>query len=141
MRITVCGSMTNFGKMVQLRDELVEYGHLVIIPEPAECSHLDAIAKGSYVDTYKLKIQYNYIRNHCGNILKSDCVLVANYTKNGLENYIGGNTFLEIGFAHVMGRPIYLVRPIPKIGYFYHEIRAMKPSILNDDLTVFRKSS
>ena len=139
MRITICGSMANYGKMVRLKDQLVGYGHVVTIPEPAQCRHINLISKGTYVDSYRLKVRYNYIRNHCGCIIQSDCIVVANYDKGGYQNYIGGNTFLEIGFAHVMGRPIYLIKPIPKIDLYYQEILAMRPKVLNDSLAVFRK--
>lgn len=63
-----------------------------------------------------------------------DAVLVANYEKNGITGYIGGNTFLEIGFAHVLNQRIYLLNPIPEIPYYKSEIEAMRPVIINDDL-------
>lgn len=131
--------MTNYGKMVCIRDELASYGHEVFIPEPALCKHLDQINSGNYVDTSKIKIKYDYIRGHCGNIIKSDCILVANYDKNGVLNYVGGNTFLEIGFAFIIGRKIYLVNPIPLIEYYFQEIKAMKPTVLHGNFSVFFK--
>jgi hypothetical protein len=131
--------MTNYGKMVCLRDNLTGFGHEVFIPEPALCRHLEQINKGNYIDTCTLKIKYDFIRGHCGNIIKSDCILVANYDKNGIKNYVGGNTFLEMGFAFVMGRKIYLVNPIPDVEFYYQEIKAMKPIILKGKLSVFSK--
>ena len=41
----------------------------------------------------------------------ADAVLVLNIDKNGIKNYIGGNTFLEIGFAHVLDQKIFLLKP------------------------------
>ena len=60
------------------------------------------------------KIKNDVIRDYYQKIDKSDCILVLNLTKNGIENYIGGNTFLEIGFAHVLGKKIYLYNNIPQ---------------------------
>lgn len=34
-------------------------------------------------------------------ICGSDAILVLNYDKKGIKNYIGGNTLMEMGFAHV----------------------------------------
>lgn len=134
MKITVCGSMTNYGRFVVLKRELESMGHCVILPEPASCVSKNQIQVGKYIDTYKLKIKYDYIRKHFANILLSDCILVANYEKSGVKNYIGGNAFLEIGFAYFINKPIFLLNPVPKIKYYYHEIKAMKPVILVGDL-------
>jgi len=51
-----------------------------------------------------------------------------------VQNYIGGNTFLEMAFAHILDKPIYLQNPIPEILY-KDEIIAMQPIILNGDLS------
>lgn len=126
--------MSNYGKFVELRKELEALGHVVILPEPAICVHEKEIELGSYVDTYKLKLKYDYIRKHFANIMISDCVLVANYDKNSVKNYIGGNSFLEIGFAYFINKPTFLLNPIPKIDYYYHEIKAMKPMVIRGNL-------
>jgi hypothetical protein len=54
--------------------------------------------------------------------------------KNGIKNYIGGNTFLEMGFAHVLNQKIFLLNPIPEIPFYKTEIEAMRPVVLNGDL-------
>jgi predicted RNA-binding protein with PUA domain len=59
--------------------------------------------------------------------------LVVNEDLNNVEGYIGGNTFLEMGFAHVLNKKIFLLNPIPEMGY-EDEIVAMKPVVLNNDL-------
>lgn len=64
----------------------------------------------------------------------ADAILVANYAKHGIENYIGGNTFLEMGFAHVLNQKIFLLNPIPDMPYYKTELVAMKPEIINGDL-------
>jgi predicted RNA-binding protein with PUA domain len=62
-----------------------------------------------------------------------DAILILNLEKNGIKGYIGGNTFLEMGFAHVLNKKIFLLNPISEMGY-EDEIVAMKPVILNGDL-------
>lgn len=64
----------------------------------------------------------------------ADAILVANFDKNGIKNYIGGNTLMEIGFAHVLNQKIFLLNPIPEIKYYKSEIEAVKPVIINGDL-------
>ena len=57
-----------------------------------------------------------------------------NLDKHGVKNYIGGNTFLEMGFAHVLNQKIFLLNPIPDMPYYKTEITAMKPVIIDCDL-------
>ncbi len=71
------------------------------------------------------------IKEHWDKIRVSDAILVLNFDRNGIDNYIGGNTFLEIGFAYVLGKKIYLLNPIPDIPLYSAEIIGMKPTILH----------
>jgi hypothetical protein len=64
-----------------------------------------------------------------------DAVLVLNLDKNGVKNYIGGNTLMEIGFAHVLNQKVFLYNPIPDIPYYKTEIEAVQPVIINGDLS------
>jgi len=59
---------------------------------------------------------------------------MTNYDKNGTTNYIGGNSFLEAAFAHVLNKKLYFLFDIPEMGYS-DELRAMQPVILNGDLS------
>lgn len=126
--------MTNYGKMVSLKNELVALGHKVEIPSPVCCRHEDLIEQGKYVDTYRIKQKYNFINKYYENIVNCDAILIANYTKNGIDNYVGGNSFLEIGFAHILGKRIFMINHIPKIPFYFEEIKAMKPIILDGNL-------
>ena len=56
-----------------------------------------------------------------------------NYEKRGIKNYIGGNVFLEIGFAHVLGKKIFLLNEIPDM-FYKDEIESMDPIVLKGNL-------
>jgi nucleoside 2-deoxyribosyltransferase len=58
---------------------------------------------------------------------------VANYDKKGISGYIGGNTFLEMGYAFVLGKPIFLLNKIPDISYT-SEIEGMDPIVIYNNL-------
>lgn len=87
----------------------------------------------------KLKLIHKYehdaMREHWSVIQHSDAVLVLNYDKHGIAGYIGGNSFLEMGFAYMLHKPLYLLNPIPKMPYYETEIIAMKPVVINGDLS------
>jgi hypothetical protein len=58
-----------------------------------------------------------------------------NHDKNGISNYIGGNSFLEMGFAYVQNKKIFLLNGIPDIALIRQEIEAMTPIVLDGDLS------
>lgn len=69
----------------------------------------------------------------------ADAVIVINLDKNGIKNYIGGNTLMEIGFTHVLNQKIFLLNPILDIPYYKTEIEAVNQTILNGDLSLLMK--
>ena len=66
-------------------------------------------------------------------IASIDAVLVLNYTKNNIDNYIGGATFLEMYDAFRLGKTIYMINDIPN-GLLKDEIIGFNPIIINGDL-------
>ncbi len=88
-------------------------------------------------ETLKLDEKYHHdaIRVHYAVIEKSDAILVLNYEKYGIPGYVGGNSFLEMGFAYILRKPIFLLNPIPHIPYYETEIIAMRPTVIDGDLS------
>lgn len=87
----------------------------------------------------KIKIDHKFkrdaIRAHWHVIKECDAILVLNYDKNDIQNHIGGNTFLEMGFAHVLDKKIFLLNPPPENCPYITEILAMKPFVINGELS------
>lgn len=135
MRVGIIGSMHFTERMVEVRDKLNKLGHDAFITE----LHKTFIGK---TDAEKEKIKIHQknnkdaIREFWNAMQGADAVLVLNYDKNGVENYIGGNTLMEIGFAHVLNQKIFLLNPVPEIPYYKSEIEAVKPVIINGDLSL-----
>jgi nucleoside 2-deoxyribosyltransferase len=134
MKITICASVAFSKEIVEIRNKLIKLGYQVIIPENVEDYASGSKAPETWQELADKKIAGNLIQEYFNEIGSSDCVLILNYTKNNIENYIGGNSFLEMGFAHVQNKPIYLLNPIPEMSYT-DEIMAMKPIVINGDLT------
>ncbi|MBS3127178.1 hypothetical protein J4228_03365 [Candidatus Woesearchaeota archaeon] len=89
------------------------------------------------IEKIKLHQKYNMdaIREFWNMMQGADAVLVLNYDKNGIQNYVGGNTLMEIGFAHVLNQKIFMLNPVPEMPYCKTEIEAVKPIILNGDFS------
>ncbi len=133
MKIGVAGSMQHTEKMLEIVKQLQAMGHEAWTSKFAD----GYIGKDdAQKEEIKLDHKYNYdaIREFWKPMQGSDALIVANYDKHGIKNYIGGNAFLEMGFAHVLNQKIYLMNPIPDMPYYGTEIIAMKPVVLNGDL-------
>ena len=133
MKIVICGSMTFVKKMAEVGNNLEKLKHKIILPKFTEeyikIGNLDKI----HFESVKNKINHNLIKDYFNEINNADGVLIVNEDKNGIKNYIGGNSFLEMGFAHALSKKIFLLNQIPEIS-FKEEIEAMQPIILNGDL-------
>ena len=134
MTITLCYSMQFSDRTAEIKTQLEHSGHLVFISS-FHTEYVEQTPEEIEKRKLKHKNENDAIGEHWRHINNSDCILVLNYTKNNIENYIGGNVFLEMGFAYVLGKPIYLLNPIPKMPFYETEIIAMKPIIINNDLT------
>lgn len=82
------------------------------------------------------KKNLNLIGRHLDHIDKSDAILVVNMTKGKKKNYIGANTFLEIGFANYRKKKIYFLNPIPGQSYILDEIQTAEPIVLQGNLSL-----
>lgn len=140
MKIVICGSLNFTHEIKKLADDLAKLGFDVSIPISSE-----KILNGEFLldeiknekekgDLHKRAIKYDSIRAYFNVIKNSDAVLIANFDKNNIKNYIGGNSFLEMGFAHILNKKIFLLNEIPSMIYS-DEIKTMQPVILSNDLS------
>ena len=133
MKIGVAGSMQYTERMMELCEQLEKMGHTVFMSKfgPQFVGKTD-----EEKEKIKLEQKYNHdaIREFWKAMESADALLVANFDKHGVKNYIGGNAFLEMGFAHVLNQKVYLLNPIPKMPYYETEIVAMRPVVINGDL-------
>jgi len=140
MKIVICGSIEFTPKIKEVADILTGYGHEVDIPLSSQRIINGELTLEEFKKEKQLngngalrKIKDDVIKRYYNIIKASDAILVLNLEKNGTANYIGGNTFLEIGFAHVLNKPVYLYNDIPDTSYT-DEIKAMQPVLLSGDL-------
>lgn len=99
-------------KMAEIRDQLIRLGHDAFVTD----LHKSMIGKNAdEIEKIKLHQKNNMdaIREFWNAMQGADAVLVLNYDKNGINNYVGGNTLMEIGFAHVLKQRIFMMNPIP----------------------------
>lgn len=134
MRIGVIGSMQYTERMLAVRDDLIGLGHDAFVTTLA--SHF--VGKSDEEKEYikiEQKNNQDAIREFWHLMQGADAVLVLNLDKHGIPHYIGGNTLMEIGFAHVLHQKIFLYNPIPEIPYYKSEIEAVRPIVIYGDVS------
>lgn len=141
MKISIVGSLDFAQEMKEIAEKLLGLGFEVDLPPTAKMilenkisSEQIKIEKEAGVFSQRV-VESDAIRRYWNIIQNSDAVLVVNFDKKGIKGYIGGNSFLEMGFAHVLNKKIYLLNQIPVMGY-KDEIEAMQPIVLNGDLNI-----
>lgn len=131
MLITICMSMLLSHRLPALCAQLEAAGHQTLTPVDTENFDYE---RASTVERAAQKREYDLIREHWRKIQRSDAILVVNEDLPGHPRHIGGNTFLEMGFAHVLELPIYMMQPPPDTSYA-SEMLAMDPIVLHGDLS------
>ena len=151
MMITICASIQFWPQIVEVEKQLEALGREVLIP-PHEVPNKEGemipveeyyrirkemVDRGESIDwVWDRKEQA--IRWHLDKVNKADVILVLNYDKNGIVNYIGGNTLIEIGVAFWLNKPIYLYNPIPENISYFEEIKGMRPIVINGNLNLIK---
>jgi len=139
MKIVICASISFTNKIKEVAEQLSEKGYDVEIPLTSQRIINGELTLEEFYKEQKngdgalRKIQDGVIKRYYEIIKNSDAVLVINMDKNGIENYIGGNTLIEMAFAHVLDKKVFLLNPIPEISY-KDEIMAMRPIVLDGNL-------
>ncbi len=132
MKIFVICSKKFYEKIPKIKEVLEVKGHVVTLPNgydnPAD------------EDRYRNSGSFEHAKWKAGMFARSveiiggqDAVLVLNFAKNGVENYIGGATFLEMYDAFRLGKKIFIYNPIPA-GILADEIIGFAPVLIGGDL-------
>lgn len=146
MRIVLCGSLTFQKEFDEIKASLEKSGHVVLTSDTAEEAKKKGIADiKKWLEQMKkfendrfVRFTAEKIKSHLEKIKSSDAILVVNLDKNGVKNYIGASTLMEIGYAFEHGKRIFILNPLNESLSGAEEIMAMKPSILNGRLEMIR---
>lgn len=127
--------MTAAKEMVAVETKLQALGHEVVLPHFTHEYATMQLEQETHSESVKNKLEHDLIRKYYDLIKDGDAILVLNADKKNIPGYIGGNSFLEMGFAHILQKPTYLLNDIPDMIYT-DEIKAMNPIIINGDLSL-----
>ena len=133
--MAICGSIKFYDDMVNAQKKLEKMGHVVLMPTKAKGVDYWAEDNKARVEAKK---KFEFIGEHFDKIENSDAVLIVNVTKKEIKNYIGANTFLEMGFAYYQKKKIYTLNPLPNQFYIIDELLTFDPVVLNGKLDAIK---
>jgi hypothetical protein len=128
MKITIHASLDFKDKMLASKRYFEQFNECeVILPELERYQYI----RDEYGDDIKFtEIKNKLTKQNIKNVEIADSLLILNYPHRGYENYIGGNSFLEMVIAFYLGKTIYLLNEIPKNMPYTEEIKALKPIVI-----------
>lgn len=131
MKIFIICSKNFYNLIPPIKEELESFGHEVTLPNCYEHPETESLYRGTPNHAnWKSKMI-----KHSEEVIKQmDAVLVLNYTKNDIQNYIGGATFLEMYDAFRLDKKIFMMNDIPDL-LLKDEIIGFNPVVINGDLS------
>ncbi|MFI5275593.1 MAG: hypothetical protein ACHQT5_02095 [Candidatus Saccharimonadales bacterium] len=138
--ITICSSASFYKQAVDVEDQLTKLGYNVIIPITAirmkESGDFDVSHyKTWFADANDYHKKAELMRGHFAKVEQGDAILVLNFEKHGVKNYIGGNVLMEMSLAFWLKKPIFILNELPEGSTFEEEIKGMGPIILHGDIS------
>jgi hypothetical protein len=133
MKIFIICSKKFYDKIPEIKDTLEKNNHKITLPNCFK----DPETESRYRETGReehAKWKSNMFKNSIIEIEKQDAVLVLNFEKDEIKNYIGGATFLEMYDAFKLNKKIFLYNDIPE-GILKDEIIGFNPIIINGNLS------
>lgn len=133
MKIFIACSKYFYNKIEKIVEVLKKNGHNISYPnsydDPFAEEKIKKMGEEGHV-VWKSKM----MAKDKENIFPMDAILVLNFKKNEIPNYIGGATFLEIYKAWELKKKIFFYNPLPECS-FTDELTGMGPIVLNGDLS------
>lgn len=141
MKIFICGRMYFAKEMLEVRKKLEEMGYAVEVPcDTQKFVDEPQFTTDNHEENYQHCLENDIIRKSFNSIAESDAILILNYSKNGVNGYVGASSLMEIGLAYHLNKKIFLLYPPPPVkeAKYSHEILIMQPIILNGDLDLIK---
>ena len=134
MKLLIICSTHFYDKLADIKKYLEKEEIEVVVPNEFGEVEPTLATEEEYKAFYKE--MYYMSRNKIKNV---DAVLVLNFTKKGITNYIGASTFLEMYEAFMNDKKIFIFNGYPEI-MLKEEIIGFDPIIINGNLDLIIKS-
>lgn len=133
MKIFIICSKRFYDKIPKIKEDLEGLGHNITLPNCYDNPETEDNYRKMGGEEHALW-KADMFRHSIDVIDANDAVLVLNFEKNKIKNYVGGATFLEMYDAFRLKKKIYMYNDIPD-GILKDEIIGFGPIILNSNLS------
>lgn len=129
MKVLVHSSLDFDKELVSVKDFIEDSDKVeIILPELTRYQHIRDVEGDDETFT---KIKNRLTIENMKNVEICDALLILNYSHRNIENYVGGNSFIEMCIAFYLGKPIYLLNDIPEDMPYTEEIKALYPIVVH----------
>lgn len=136
MKLMIACSKHHYNKIQKIAEILEQKGHKLKMPNSYDQPFKEEEMKNLSEEEH-IKWKAEMMQKDEQNIKPQDGILVLNYEKKGIPNYVGGATFLEIYTAWKLNKKIFLMNPLPNCS-FTDELKGINPKIINGDLSLIK---
>lgn len=136
MKILIITSKVFYNQIPAIEEVLKKAGHEIFMPNCFDNSKAEFEAKVLGEEAHR-KFKAKMFHQSEEIISKMDAVLVLNYDKNDMKNYIGGAVLLEMYDAFRMGKKIFLMNDVPE-NMLKDEIVGMSPIVISGNLDLVK---
>lgn len=133
MKILLICSKRFYDRIPPIETELKSAGHILTMPNCYDAPDTEEKHRAMGEIAHS-KWKAEMINHSFETIKNNDAVLVLNFDKGEMKNYVGGATFLEMYDAFRLGKKIFMYNKPPE-GILHDEITGFEPNILNGDLS------
>lgn len=128
MKILIHASLDFVNELIFAKDYIENLTKFeVILPELTRYQYIRD-KQGDDVEFTKIKNRLTI--ENMRNVEICDALLILNYSHRSIENYIGGNSFIEMCIAFYLKKPIFLLNDIPEDMLYTEEIKALYPQVI-----------
>lgn len=133
MKILIICSKKFYDKIPKIKTALEAKNHAITLPNCYDSPGTEDEFRKLGKDEHS-KWKSEMLKHSTDVINKMDAVLVLNFEKNGIPNYIGGATFLEMYDAFRLDKKIFMYNNIPE-GILKDEIIGFNPVVIKGNLS------
>lgn len=137
MKVLIHASLDFKEEMINARDYIQSHSkHSVVLPELTRYQDIrDKLGD----DVTFTKIKNRLTLENFANVETCDVLLIINPSHRDIDNYVGGNAFMEMVIAYYLKKPIFLTNEIPEGMSYTEEMKTFYPIVVGDYDTFLSK--
>lgn len=136
MKIFICASKHNYSHIPDVKTALEQMWHIITLPNSYDNPGMETSIRQKSKEEH-IKWKQEMLNLQSEKVSENDAILVMNFDKNWMKNYIWWATFLEVYEAFIQWKKIFFYNPLPE-WILYDELAGINPAVINWDLNLIK---